>query len=111
MHRTIPDWLIERRMLAGLLPQNLAYGARGIIAGVDPLLAYRAIILRIPNIQNAAPHVVVTLHNLARIVIIQALARLHDDAARLRGSLGLRRGLRGRREFRGFDRRLLVPRP
>jgi hypothetical protein len=71
------------------------------------LLAYRATVFRIPNVQNAAFHVVIALHNLAWIVLIQALAHLDDNAPRVRGSFGLRRGLRGAGDFRRFDARLI----
>ena len=61
-------------MLAGLLTQNLACGDRGIIAGVDRLLAYQAIIVRIPNIQDATLYVVIALHDLASVVGIIKIA-------------------------------------
>src|SRR5262245_46132002 len=74
MHRTIPDWLIERPMLAGLLTQHLACGDRGLMAGVERLLAYRAIIARFPNIQDATLDVVIALHDLASVVGIIKIA-------------------------------------
>src|SRR5262249_30259950 len=80
MHRTagISDWLIERRMLAGLFAQQPACNELDIVAGADWLIAYRGIISRIPHVQDAALYVVIALHDLASVVIVSAFACLYE---------------------------------
>src|SRR5262249_62401778 len=110
MHGTagIPDWLIERRTLAGFFPEQLACCDCGIVAGLDRRRTdWRGIGL-VPHIQQATSHVEVAFEDLAGV------ARLGGGASNLRAnllrfwrSLVVRRGVLELRSGLRFARGLL----